>query len=289
VEATLPFLHEAIAEGAPTLIVVDAGKIADLRDALPESELLVFADMAEVGVNPARIIPAWDHFIRCHAGKAPRLRGIGEPIWAARMPDEIVECERHEALLNVAFGDPSFWLLCPYDTVSLSDTVLTEAKRNHPFVNHGRGSRLSVSYPGTQALVDHFIEPLSEPGAHANSLEFTEQTLSEVRSAVSRCAKEAGLSTERTNDLVIAANEVATNSLRHGGGHGTLLVWRFNESVLCEVRDRGRITNPMVDRVRPDQRSSGGRGLWLANQLCELVQIRSDSTGTVVRLHMRRG
>ena len=30
-----------------------------------------------------------------------------------------------------------------------------------------------------------------------------------------------------------------------------------------------------------------GRGLWLANQLCNLVQIRSSPEGTTVRLHMR--
>jgi hypothetical protein len=32
----------------------------------------------------------------------------------------------------------------------------------------------------------------------------------------------------------------------------------------------------------------GSAGLWLANQLCDLVQIRSFAAGTVVRLHMRR-
>ena len=32
----------------------------------------------------------------------------------------------------------------------------------------------------------------------------------------------------------------------------------------------------------------GGYGLWLANQLCDLVQIRSLPAGTAVRLHMRR-
>ena len=30
-----------------------------------------------------------------------------------------------------------------------------------------------------------------------------------------------------------------------------------------------------------------GHGLWLANQVCDLVQVRSFPTGTVVRLHLR--
>lgn len=32
-----------------------------------------------------------------------------------------------------------------------------------------------------------------------------------------------------------------------------------------------------------------GRGLWLANQACDLVQLRSSATGTVVRLEMVAG
>jgi anti-sigma regulatory factor (Ser/Thr protein kinase) len=34
----------------------------------------------------------------------------------------------------------------------------------------------------------------------------------------------------------------------------------------------------------PPLSDEGGRGLWLANQLCDLVQIRSGENGTVVRL-----
>jgi len=34
----------------------------------------------------------------------------------------------------------------------------------------------------------------------------------------------------------------------------------------------------------PPLSTEGGRGLWLANQLCDLVQIRSAASGTAVRL-----
>jgi hypothetical protein len=45
---------------------------------------------------------------------------------------------------------------------------------------------------------------------------------------------------------------------------------------------------PLADRERPLPDLSAPRGLWLANQLCDLVQIRSLPEGTVVRLHMYR-
>jgi anti-sigma regulatory factor (Ser/Thr protein kinase) len=56
---------------------------------------------------------------------------------------------------------------------------------------------------------------------------------------------------------------------------------------LCEVRDRGRIVEPLVGRLPPPLDRHGGRGLWLVNHLCDLVQIRSTEAGSVVRVHMR--
>ena len=86
---------------------------------------------------------------------------------------------------------------------------------------------------------------------------------------------------------MLAANEMATNSVLHGGGSGLARVWGENETLLCEIRDAGRIDNVMVGRVRPSRDEIDGRGVWMANQLCDLVQLRSSETGTVVRLHMR--
>jgi hypothetical protein len=64
----------------------------------------LLADMSAVGANPARIIPEWQDFAdRCtEAGRT--FRGIGEPIWDGRSAGELVECQRHEALLNFAFA-----------------------------------------------------------------------------------------------------------------------------------------------------------------------------------------
>ena len=89
---------------------------------------------------------------------------------------------------------------------------------------------------------------------------------------------------------MLSFHEIATNSLRHGGGHGHLRVWAEAGRLICEVRDHGRIARqPLVGRVRPAHGQSGGWGLWLANQLCDLVQLRELPEGSVVRLHQRAG
>ncbi len=79
--------------------------------------------MTQLGSNPARIIPAWRDFLDEHPGTP--VRGVGEPIWGGRRPAEIVECQLHEALLNVAISPATpLWLRCPYDATQLAESVL---------------------------------------------------------------------------------------------------------------------------------------------------------------------
>ncbi len=162
-QGTLSFVGEALAAAEPILVVLGADKLEELRHELGhDDERVLFADMAEVGTNPARIIPAWEDFLAEHAAPGRRLWGIGEPIWAARTPAELAECQRHEALLNVVFSDPDFSLLCPYDTVSLAPAVIEQARRNHPLLREGDLLMPSVDYPGAEFPATPFDEPLPE-------------------------------------------------------------------------------------------------------------------------------
>ena len=228
------------------------GSPACARSSEPRPSGVTFADMADVGVNPARIIPAWREFVDAHAGQGRRLRGIGEPIWAERSPDELVECQRHEALLNVAFaGAEDFWLLCPYDVDALGADVIDKAHRSHPAVVAGDETRRSDTYEDLGAVAAPFAEPLPEPPPDADALPFAAGTLASVRRLVELHAGEAGLSATATSDLVLAVNEVATNSVRHGGGEGVLSAWLTDEMVIFEVADAGAFADPLAGRVRP--------------------------------------
>jgi anti-sigma regulatory factor (Ser/Thr protein kinase) len=89
-------------------------------------------------------------------------------------------------------------------------------------------------------------------------------------------------------DLVIAVAELAANTLVHTSGAGTLGIWATTNEVICQVHDSGRIEDPLTGRLRPGPAElGGGRGLWVANQLCDLVEIRTGRNGTQIRLHMR--
>jgi anti-sigma regulatory factor (Ser/Thr protein kinase) len=285
---TLPFIREGVAADEPILVVVSAAKIGLLRSALGgDADRVAFADMADVGANPARIIPAWRDFVAGNDVASRRARGIGEPIWAARTPAELVECQRHETLLNLAFaGVPAWWLLCPYDTISLGPEVLEEAWRSHPFVTEEGVGLGSATYRGLEQAAAPFAAPLPDPPGRPPALAFGPASKAGLRELVAGYAAAAGLDPIRTADLVLAVDEVASNSLRHGGGRGTLRIWREEGALVCEVRDAGRIENPLAGRERPAPDRDGGRGLWMVNQLCDLVQLRSFPSGAVVRLHV---
>jgi anti-sigma regulatory factor (Ser/Thr protein kinase) len=282
---TLSFIRRAVIAGDPVLVVVSATKIDLLRQRLgTEAEHVAFADMAEVGDNPARIIGVWQAFVQDNAGAA-QLYGIGEPVDAGRSPTELAECQLHEALLNVAFDAATpLWLLCPYDLEALAADVIDEAQRSHPFVAHGDQRQASSVFEPID-LADPFDRPVPPPPAGAASMSFGSGDLRRLRAFVAGRAEQAGLGQKAASGFVLAVSEIASNSVRHGGGRGELRIWAEGRSLVCEVSDRGHITSPLVGRVRPAPDAGAGAGLWVANQLCDLVQIYSSARGTTVRVY----
>jgi anti-sigma regulatory factor (Ser/Thr protein kinase) len=283
----LTFLDQAVQADEPALVMTDGGKSEHLRVALGDhADTVSFADMAVVGRNPAQIIPAWRDFADTHAGR-DALWGIGEPIWAGRSAAELVECRQHEALLNVAFADcPQFRLLCPYDTATLAPEDVDAAHTTHPRICCRDGPSASTRFAGVD-VGGLLAESLPPPHGATVAVEFGYDDLAAVRHHMENVAIAAGLGPRQVKDVVLAVDEVATNSQRHGGGGGVLTSWVDAGTLVCEIHDAGFVTDPLAGRRRPPPSQLGGRGLWIANQLSDLVQVRSSASGTVVRLHKR--
>src|SRR5215211_2675176 len=286
---TLPFMEEAVAQGEPIMVAVDAEAIELLKGSLNgAAHRVLFADMRELGANPALIISAWQDFVAEHAGSGRPVRGIGEPVWPERTPAELAECERHESLLNLAFErGPSWRLLCPYDAAALGSSVLRAAEHNHPVIREHGAERESHAYREPLAAGAPLAGALPNPANPPDELSFdSPDDLEQVRRFVADHAPAEGTDPDRVDGLVLAVDEVVTNTLRHGGGRGVVRAWSENGGVVCEVSDAGTISDPLVGRIRPDLERPEGRGLWIANHFCDLVQIRSSPAGTVVRCHL---
>lgn len=282
-EGALRFAGPAIEAHEPVAVAVPGSKARlleqQLREAGADPEMF---DMVELGRNPARIIPAVETMLARHSGAT--LHYVGEPIWAERSPEEIQEATRHEALINLAWPGADIRVLCPYDTQALPTSVLDDAQRTHPHLIARGQTSPSPLYAGPSVPLES-DRPLPAHPPHAVVLPFGLQDLINVRALISTCATKARMSCERVADLVLAVNELATNTIRHAGGRGVLRIWQTPASLVCQIEDPGHIADPLAGRRIPQPDAAGGVGLWTVNQVCELVEVRSTAAGTTIRVH----
>ncbi len=287
VTSAAAFVRGGLAANEAVMVALPAAALAGLRSELAsDARDVEFMDMTSVGRNPGTVISVWTDFVQATGAAGRGMRGIGQSAWQGRTEAELDECHRHEALLNSAFETGPEWsLMCPYDTDALSPATITAAMATHPFVAADGemwqpNGRYQLNWHGP------LEGRLDDPPADAISLDFGLADLHEARSVARALATASGLAPERRDDLAIAVSEVGTNSIVHGGGLGRLRAWFTGESVVCEIRDAGHISDPLVGRRRPSSAALGGRGLWIAHRLCDLVQVRSGTGGTVVRMSM---
>jgi anti-sigma regulatory factor (Ser/Thr protein kinase) len=287
VSGVVGFVHAALKDDEPVFVAVPGARLDVLRQTLgrdlPHDS---WADMRELGRNPGRILAALLSFAERHAGRA--IRVVQESMWAGRSAAEIVEATRHEALTNTAFAESSVTLLCPYDADALPSAVLTQARRTHARLVVDGEVSVSGAYTDPLSVYADCDLPLPEPSAATPALVFSAGQTANARQFTDSWARDTPLSAARRGDLVLAVGEAIANSIAHGGGRGTLRLWTSDDrGVVAEIRDSGKLVNPLAGRSRPHPASAnGGRGLWMMHQLCDLVEIRAAEEGLTLRLHV---
>jgi anti-sigma regulatory factor (Ser/Thr protein kinase) len=281
----LSFLTPGLARHDPVCVAVSRPVAEALREAADRQYAPTgFHDIADLACNPGRIIAAlWD-LIRANPGQ--RVWWVTEPAWPGRSPAEMAETVRHEVLVNLAFRGAALSLLCLYDNSQLDGRLVRGAVSAHPVILADGHAQANDGYLGAGVMPAGYEQPLEPPPSAATLYRYGHD-LRPVRAAVSAHATRCGLSADRTVDLVLAVSEVAANSLRHAGGSGVLWTWRTEDEVVCQVEDDGTITDPLAGRRRAPS-DADGHGLWVVNQVCDLVELRSARGRTTVRMHMRR-
>ena len=120
------------------------------------------------------------------------------------------------------------------------------------------------------------------PGATLLSASFGGAQLVIMRRAVDRAAAGLGLDEVRRQDLVLAVGELITNAVRHGGGRGRLELWVSQGRLWFRVSDEGPGMAVAVPAVAPPASIPGGRGLWIARQVTEQMQLSTGPDGTTI-------
>jgi anti-sigma regulatory factor (Ser/Thr protein kinase) len=281
----VPRLRPSLDDGGPVVAVLDEPTRAEVRRALgDDADRVAFPDPATVHrFPPFTVALRWARLsrrVRTPRGRATvvgqhvaGLPGCAESHWA-----------RLDIALNVAVAGLPITVLCPYRT---DERELSRVRATHPRVTTTDGSVASVSYlPPLEALIEFPPPPPPDLGPPAAELAFTADDLGELRHLVAEVAARVGTESERVADLVLAVNEIGSNSIEHGPGHGCLRLWAGAEGVTAEIADLGTAEMPFPGMVAPAATGVRGRGLWLASELCDVMQVWSDTDGTVIRLRM---
>lgn len=290
---TIPVVSAGLERGDLLRIVTTARNAGWLRAELGAAAARVeFGDSSVSYRHPVRTLASVHRTVQAASREGRRLCLIGEPLWTLRSPQENTEWARYESLVNAALAWASAVLVCTYDIRAIAPDVIADMVRTHPELVTAGGVTPTPNYVDpVEFSAEHDTLPLPELPPPALSLRFDEvDQLVALRALVNTNATKAGAPIPDVERFVQAIDEVATNAIEYGGGAGTVRLWTASQAMLCEISDTGAgLSDPLAGRLPSGRSTARGRGLWLARQLCDLVDVRSGQAGTTVRLRLNLG
>jgi hypothetical protein len=171
VTAARGFVDAGLAEGEAVLVGLPEPGIGLLRERMNgQAGLVSWADMRQVGANPARIISWMRAFATAHAGRP--VRCLQQSAWAARSDPERCEVIRHEALVNLAFASDPVSILCAYDTSRLDPGFIKSVGPTHPVLIQDGGAAPSRAFTADIVVPGECDQPLPRPPARAAVLPY---------------------------------------------------------------------------------------------------------------------
>lgn len=281
----VPFVVDGLAREESVLAVTTRANIDLLQQALgADAGRVEVVDARDWYLYPASTLSAYDKYVaRCPG----YVRVIGEPVWPQGSDQLVTEWKRYESVLNVVFADSPAWIVCPYDTRTLDPAIVDDARRTHPAVVAGR---VALRSPDFTDPAEYFgvcdTTPLPAPPATAAVLPFV-RDLRGVRRFVAIQAERHGLRGDVVVLYTAAVSEAVAYLMDHGGERPVVRLWAELDDVVCDIRDHtARAAETFLGYRPPGQAARADDGLWLTRQVTDLTEVRSDDTGTTVRLHV---
>ncbi|MBA2471163.1 MAG: sensor histidine kinase [Pseudonocardiales bacterium] len=285
---TVPFIRDGLERGDPIRIATTDRNTGWLRAALGgDARRVAFWDSSQWYRHPVRALAALHDAVQEVGVAGQRLRIVREPSWTASTAQESKEWARHESVVNAALAWANAALLCAYDTSVVDPAAVASVARTHPELVVNGGTRPSPAYTDPAVFnAECNRSPLPELPPPTLWLRFRQlDQLVTLRAFVTSHATQIGA--HHVEQFVQAVDEVVTNAVEHGGGSGVLQIWTGPQTMMCEVSDTGAgLLDPLAGHLPPDPFAARGRGLWLARQFSDLVELHSDPAGTTVRLHL---
>lgn len=283
VERVAPFLREGLEEG-PTFAVLTRAHWSLLREELgSEADGIPFTDCDDFYVHPVDAVAAYDVTMRDLLASGATSARVAAEIPLQPTRGAWSEWISYEAIVNRALADLPAHIICLYGTETAPEDVIDAVWRTHPHVEaNASGSRPDYDDDPRDVVTAHTAEPGSTPDLRilaptGDPAEFRELLAAELTAA--------GAPRARVMDMLVAANEVFENALRHGGGASRVRAGLVDGWFVCEIQDRGPgLDDPLAGYLPPRPKRGRGTGLWVARRLVRRLELLDNAPGLTVRL-----
>jgi anti-sigma regulatory factor (Ser/Thr protein kinase) len=283
--ATLaPLITERLARGETVLAALPNGTAAELHAQLPTQAGLHITDSGELYRHPGRVLAYYRAWL-AKTGSEGRAATI------VAVPDPGDDDQHREALwmhvdaaTTVALAEQDLTLICAYPH---HPATAEAVRRVHPSLLNGTIMPNPDYLPAEQFVARYPLPPPAELGEpDLTHIIDHLMELSPLRQIVSAHANRAGLPAARCEDVVLAVTEIASNAIEHGAPPATVRLWTTATSMVCQITDAGRYTEPLAGLLPPPSTQFRGRGLWMVHQLCD--QFYMWQHPTTIRVQMDR-
>jgi anti-sigma regulatory factor (Ser/Thr protein kinase) len=291
VSSLAPFVHDALRVNDQVYVSLPPASTTALKAELGRNaDRVRWSDSTRWNPHPMRRLRAIRELVEgAERHGVGRLRLVGE-CPRAPVPAMVTEWERFDALLNDVLDGLPVTVVCTYDESMLPAGVVGRAPRSHPFVGLDPIDP-SPSYldPGAY-LARHRLPQVPVP-ADAPSLS-GDVGPSQARALVRRALGRVWGALPRVpagvvEDVATAVNEMVTNAWQEGARRVVVTCWRVEGEVGAQVDDDGPgLNDPLAGYRWPDPGAERGRGLWLARQLVDVLDVCATASGTSVRVRV---
>jgi hypothetical protein len=284
-----PFARGGIAAGEPVFAVASPAKLELLGGELGADAARV--DQMDSAVfydhRPPQRVTVLEKYAR-HHGDGGRVRVLAEPGWADWTDAEVRDWQRMEAGLNVLLDGTGIWAICPYDTRQAPEPIIDSARRTHPALVEGTGTRQSADYTDPAKYAVGLDGPLPPVPRGAALLPPTIRLREIRRFAASQAAAYLGPGTASL--MTVAIQETAGYLKKATGSPVATRIWQQQAgAITCDLRADGPATAgafdgylmPDLSQPRPDD------GLWYARQFTTRLDLRTSASGIQARLQLQ--
>ena len=283
----VPYVRAGLSAGDTVHVNLRSHRLVALKRALGgDGSRVRWSDSMEWEPSPGRRLRAFEDLLdELRQNGTGRSRFVGECAWPAAPGPLAAEWERFDAVLDTVLAGSPVEMICTYDAASLPASIVERARLAHPLVG------VDPVVPSEAHLDADALARLLAPGPLATPPTATVSVgpldPPAARRFVARCLAGSALPPERLEDLLLVVTELVTNGWQAAASTVSVACWQARHGIVVQVDDDGNgLCGPFSGYRRPALDALGGRGLWIARQLSDAVEIAAAPVGTTVRAHL---